>query len=202
MRLSDVAARTTVAALAGLALILPANAVIPDTDIAFLTTSSPVTARSDSFMPSMLRPILLVMLFGSLMIGSLYLAWRRRRREAGSDLIQVLATSSVAQGVMVQILDVGGVLFVVSMSRSGIVSLGQITDRDKISEIRTRASQEALAIAIPPIPFKNALSRFFRRPPAPTVATPDAPVRPSAREKTLQEVFDRIRRLNPKENEK
>ena len=129
--------------------------------------------------------------------GKLYrvaLQLRKLTREAKIPLI-VNDRLDIALAVDADGVHVGPEDLPVSVAR-------RILGPGKILGVSTETEEEALAIAIPPIPFKNALSRFFQRPPAPTVATPDAPVRPSAREKTLQEVFDRIRRLNPKENEK
>lgn len=179
------------------AFILPVEAVIPDTDLAFLEATSPSRANSSSALFSLIRPILAVGLFGALIFGAMYLSYRRRQRESSSELIRVIAASPVAQGVVVQVIDVGGILFVVSVSRAGVVVLGQISDREKISEIRTRVAQESIALSIPPIPFKTALEKLFRKPGVATPAAPGAELRPASRDKLLQEALDRVRRMNP-----
>lgn len=146
----------------------------------------------------MLRPILAVLFLGVLMWGALYLMYRRRSEAASSDLIRVLAASPVAQGVIVQIVDVGGIFYVLALEAHGVTQLGQITDREKISEIRTRVSKENMSLAIPAIPFQKTLQKWFQRPPK-SEGTDGAAARPAAREKLLQEVLDRVRRLNPTE---
>lgn len=145
--------------------------------------------------------MLAVLIFGGLLFGSLYMAYRKRRNESDSALIHVLAAAPIAQGVVVQIVDAGGVLYVVALSRTGQTLLGQITDRDKISEIRTRVAQESMHLAIAPVPFKAALERLFSKPRRGADAGAGDQPRPAAREKILQEVLDRVRRLNPTEKD-
>ena len=194
------AASLGAAVLLVFALDLPVHAVIPDTDLLFLSESAPVAAKSTSFLPSVLRPIIGVLLLGAVLWGSLIYAYRRRSREAGTDVIQVLAAAPVAQGVIVEIIDVGGIFFVVAISRNGPTVLGQITDREKISELRSRVAKEELSLAVPPIPFKKTLERWFRPNRSaedPTGEPPASSSRPAARDTILQEAIDRVRRLNP-----
>jgi len=179
------------------ALVLPALAEISDTDLAFLESSAPLS-RPVGYVPSLWRPVLGVLLIALLLGGSLYLSYRRKRQETGSDLIQVLAASAVAQGVIVQVVDVGGVLYVMAISRSGPVLLGQITEREKISEIRHRVSAEASSLPVTSLPFQKAFGRFFRR----AVADSESPSKRPARDSLLQESLERLRRLNPTDKDK
>lgn len=153
-------------------------------------------------MPSLVRPLFAVFLIGLLLWAALYLSYRRQRRETESVLIHVLAAAPIAQGVMIQIVDVGGVLFVLSLSKEGTTLLGQITEREKISEIRTRVAQEARPMALAPVPFKKALEKLFRKPQADSKGSESDSARPSARDRVLQEALERVRRLNPVDKEK
>lgn len=177
---------------------LPAAAVIPDNDAAFLSAPTP---NPDGFTAS-LRPVLIVMVLGIVLLGSLYTAYRKRRIESDSSIIRVLASSPVAQGVILQVIDVGGNIFVVAISRNGPTTIGQITDPEKINEIKLRSSQEnSLSLHIPPVPFQKALERLFKPNPAAqsskTPADPKDPKKPRVREALLDESIDRVRRLNP-----
>ena len=127
--------------------------------------------------------------------------YKKRNMETSSDLINVLAASPISQGVVVQVVDVAGVLYVVSISRNGPILLGQITDREKISEIRTRVSREALSMSVAPVSFKQALEKIFRRPQSSSAEDPRQR-RPAARDSMLSEVLERVRRLNPSDKEK
>ncbi len=181
----------------------PAIAGIPESDRAYLSTAEPREDVSAVSPPSILRPIFGIFLLGGLCVLALYLSKRRQRKEQVSELIQILAAAPIAQGVIVQIIDACGAVFVVAISRNGPTVIGQIHDAEKISEIRARVSQEAMNLAIPPIPFQKTLEKLFRRRTADTTppGVPPGDPAPVVREKLLREAIDRVRRLNPTEKD-
>lgn len=180
--------------------VQPVFAVYPDTDVVSFMEAKSAGKRADPSPLAFVRPVLWTLFMGFVFFGALVYAWQRRRREGGSDLIRVLASAPVAQGVLVQIIDVAGVLYVVSMSRAGQTVLGEITANEKVSEIRSRVAAESAGISIPPVPFKAALEKFFLRPkPA---SPPRKEVPRDVRESLLRDALERVRRLNPSEKDR
>lgn len=153
-------------------------------------------------MPSLIKPILWTVLIGIVLLGGLAVAYQRRRREEISAVIRLLASTQIAPGVTVQIIDVSSILYVVAVTRSGMTLLGEIKENDKISELRSRVAGESISLAIPPIPFKAALEKFFRRPAAPSPAADRPLQKREARESLLREALERVRRMNPSEKDK